>query len=93
MFQECQNRSHLWDRFCDELIARWVGIVSTACIRSVGSCTDRSSSNAYRDSAAYGRTTIDTTAIDTSVMDTTAIDTTARDASTTNAGAISKGVT
>jgi len=36
------------------LVARWVGIVSAACIGAGGRGTDRSSSDADRHSTAYG---------------------------------------
>jgi hypothetical protein len=68
------------------LVARWVGIVSTAwrVICSCSSRTDGSSTDAYRHSTAYGCTTINATTINP-----TAIDATVMNASATNANASS----
>ncbi len=57
-------------RSCINLVARSIGIVSAAIssVSSSGSCSHRSSSDAYRHSTAYGCTTINAAAIDTTVV-------------------------
>jgi hypothetical protein len=73
------------------LVARWVGIVSAAwrVICSCSSSTDGSSTNTYRHSAAYGRTTINATTINATTIDATVINAGATDAS---ASSICEGV-
>jgi len=68
------------------LLARSVGIVSAAIssVSSGGTGTDRSSSDAYRHSAAYGCPTVDATAIDTAVINASATN--------SNASSICEGV-
>ena len=74
------NLADVLARSCSSLVARSIGI--PAAISSVSSsCSDGSSSDAYRHSTAYGRTTINSTTIDRTVMN----------ASATNANASSIG--
>jgi hypothetical protein len=78
-------------RPCNDLVARSIGIV-TAAISSVssgGSCSNCSSSDAYRNPTAYGCSTVDATAIDTTAIDTTVVN---ANATNSNASPICEGV-
>jgi hypothetical protein len=84
-----RNGNNLTDeaaRPCNDLVARSIGIV-TAAISSVssdGSCSNCSSSDAYRHPAAHGCSTVDATAIDTTVVNA--------NATNSNASPICEGV-
>jgi hypothetical protein len=70
------------------LVARWVGIVSAAW-RVICSCTDGSSTDAYRYSTAYGCTAINATTINGATIKASTMDATVINASATNANASS----